>query len=76
MEFVRQKIKNKMFPIPAMLALIKQIIDPAIRARTDTSTMVLRFSGHSAPKFPIIIPSALKFAKPQIANVVIAALRS
>lgn len=59
-----------------MLALMKQIIDPAMRARTDTSTILLRFSGHSAPKFPIIIPNALKLAKPQIANVVIAALRS
>lgn len=65
-----------MFRIPAMLALIKQIIEPAISARTDTSMMVLRFSGHSAPKFPIIIPSELKFAKPHIANVVIAALRN
>lgn len=59
-----------------MLALIKQMIDPEIRPRTATSTMTDRFSGHNAPKFPIIMPSAPKFAKPQMANVVIAALRS
>lgn len=61
--------------LPAILALMKQIIDPEIKARTATDVTVLRFSGDKAPRFPIIIPIELKFAKPQMANVVIAALR-
>lgn len=67
---------KKRFALPAMLALIKQIIDPEIRARTDISTITLRFSVHNAPKLPIIMPSAPKLAKPQIANVQIAELRT
>lgn len=59
-----------------MLALIKQMIDPEIKARTDTDVMILFFSGHMVPRFPIIMPNELKLANPQIANVVIAALRS
>ena len=73
---VEEKEKVFFVPIPAMLALMKQIIDPAIKARTANSTMILRFSGHRPPKFPIIIPIELKLAKPQIAYVVIATLRS
>lgn len=55
---------------------MKQIIVPDINARTETAIITLLFSGHNVPKLPIIIPSELKLANPQIANVVIAALRS
>lgn len=58
-----------------MLALMKQIIEPDTNARTDTAMMALLFSGQSVPRLPIIIPSELKLANPQMANVVIAALR-
>lgn len=57
-----------------MLALMKQMIEPEIKARTARAEKVLRFSGHMAPRFPIIKPKELKFANPQIANVHIAAL--
>lgn len=61
--------------LPAILALMKQIMDPDIRARTDTEVMIFRFSGHIVPRLPIIMPNELKFANPQMANVVIATLR-
>lgn len=61
--------------LPAILALMKQIIEPETKARIDTDVIILRFSGHIVPRFPIIIPSELKLANPQIANVVIATLR-
>lgn len=61
---------------PAMLAFKKQIIDPAIRARTATEVMTVLFSGDNVPKLPIIIPNELKLAKPQMAYVVIAELRN
>ena len=54
---------------------MKQMIDPEIRARTDTDVIMLRFSGHIVPRFPIIMPREPRFAKPQMANVVIATLR-
>lgn len=58
-----------------MLAFKKQIIEPDIKARTDTEVMILLFSGHIVPKLPIIIPNELKLANPQMANVAIAELR-
>lgn len=61
--------------LPAILALMKQIMDPDIRARIDTDVMTLRFSGHIVPRLPIIMPNELKLANPQMANVVIATLR-
>lgn len=54
---------------------MKQMIEPETKARIDTDVIILRFSGHIVPRFPIIIPSELKLANPQIANVVIATLR-
>lgn len=62
--------------LPAMLALMKQTIEPDIKARMDIVAIILLFSGHIAPRLPIIKPIEVKFANPQIANVVIAALRS
>lgn len=58
-----------------MLALIKQTMEPATRARIDTDVMVDLFSGHIVPKFPIIIPNEQKLANPQMANVATAELR-
>lgn len=63
------------FKLPAILALMKQMIEPETKARIDTDVIILRFSGHIVPRFPIIIPIELKLANPQIANVVIATLR-
>lgn len=59
-----------------MLALIKQMIEPEISARTDIDVIILFFSGHMVPRLPIIMPNELKLANPQMANVVIAELRS
>lgn len=59
-----------------MLALIKQMIEPAIKARTATDVIIGFFSGLIVPKLPIIIPNELKLAKPQIAKVPTAELRS
>lgn len=55
---------------------MKQIMEPDIRARTATAVMTVRFSGHIVPRLPIIMPNELKLANPQMANVVIAALRA
>lgn len=52
------------------------MIEPETKARIDIEVMTLFFSGHMVPRLPIIMPSELKLAKPQMANVVIAALRS
>lgn len=62
--------------LPAMLALIKQTNEPVTNARNESEATSPRFSGTSAPKPPIKIPNEHGFAKPQIANVVIAELRS
>lgn len=61
---------------PAMLAVMKQMIDPATNPRNATSTMTDFFSGHIALSAPIITPTELGLANPQIAYVAIAELRS
>lgn len=59
-----------------MLAEMKQITLPEMNALTATDVMSGRFSGHIALNEPIIIPNELGLAKPQMANVAMAALRS
>lgn len=59
-----------------MHAFIKQIMLPEINALNATDVISGRFSGHIALNEPIIIPSELGLANPQMAYVAIAALRS
>lgn len=59
-----------------MHAFIKQIMLPEMNALNATDVMSGRFSGHIALNEPIIIPSELGLANPQMAYVAIAALRS
>lgn len=61
---------------PAMLAVMKQIMLPEMNALTATDVISGRFSGHIALSEPIIMPSELGLANPQMANVAIAELRS
>lgn len=55
---------------------MKHTTEPEINARNDTDAIILRLSGLRALKFPIMTPNELGFAKPQIANVAMAELRS
>lgn len=55
---------------------MKQTNEPVTNARNDNEAIILRFSGASALKLPIITPNELGFAKPQTANVAMAELRS
>lgn len=59
-----------------MLAVKKHIIDPEKYPRTATRIISDLLLGANVPRVAIIIPTELGFAKPQIANVVIAELRS
>ena len=52
---------------PAILAVRRDTIDPAMRARNATLEIDGRLSGASELNSPIIIPIALGFPKPQIA---------
>lgn len=59
-----------------MLAVMKQIVLPEMNALTATDVISGLFSGHIALNEPIIMPSELGLAKPQMAYVAMAALRS
>lgn len=62
--------------IPAMLAVIKQIIEPDTNARNATAVMLARRSGAIADNDAIIMPNELGLANPHTAYVAIAELRS
>lgn len=53
--------------IPAMLAVIKQMIEPDTKARTATDVMLARRSGAIADKEAIIMPNELGLANPHTA---------
>lgn len=55
---------------------MKQIMLPEMNALIATEVISGRFSGHIALNEPIIMPSELGLAKPQMANVAIAELRN
>lgn len=59
---------------PAILAVIKHTIVPAMNARNATSVIDCRRFGAIADKAPIIMPMELGFANPQTAKVAIEAL--
>lgn len=60
---------------PAMLAVMKQTMVPAITALNATAVMTERLVGAIADSDPIRIPNELGLAKPHTAKVAIAALR-
>lgn len=62
--------------LPAIDAVMNVTQLPATRARRATAVMSGRLEGSIELNAPIIIPSEEGFAKPQIANVVMAELLS
>lgn len=53
--------------IPAIHAVMKQAILPAIKARIDTRSISFFLSGATAANAPIIIPKATMFENPHSA---------
>lgn len=62
--------------LPAKLADIKHTMLPTTNALMATDVIRPFLLGAIAPKAPISIPKELGFAKPQMANVAIPALRA
>lgn len=59
-----------------MLAVMKQIMEPAMNPRNATCVITRRFSGAIVLMVAIIMPSELGLANPQIAYVAMAELRN